>query len=208
MDKGSRVRIISGPNTGVTGTIFWSGKDKYKGGKRFGVRGDDGETHWVGQDLVESTDAPEPAVEGPTYEKGDRVSFKQQGQAGTGTIFWIGDSRRGGQRLGVRNDEDPDNAVWIDARYCTPSDTPEPAGAGGGRSGGSSSRRGSSHGRSNQDWGAWGSDDQPVDNSYEAMAGSTSPVSEPPPDHGNPPPDDGYYDDLAASCDDEDAPPW
>jgi hypothetical protein len=209
VDKGSRVRIISGPNTGVTGTIFWSGKDKYKGGKRFGVRGDDGETHWVGEQLVESTDAPEPAVEGPHFEKGDRVEFKLQGQTGTGTVFWIGDSRQGGQRLGVRNDADPDNAVWIDARFCSRSDAPEPARErGGGRSGDRSNNRRSGN---NQDagWGAWGSDDDAVDNSYEAaMAGTNTRVPDPPPEHGSPPADDGYYDDLAASCDDDDAPPW
>jgi len=205
VDKGSRVRIISGPGTGVTGSIFWSGKDKYNGGKRFGVRGDDGETHWVGERLVEATDAPEPTVEGPTFEKGDRVAFKQQGQTGTGTVFWIGDSRQGGQRLGVRDDTDPDNAVWIDARFCTPSDAPEPASSGGSRGG--RSRGGG--GRSGQDWGDWGSEEASVDNSYEAaMAGADTHVPEPPSDSGPPPPDDGYYDDLAASCDDEDAPPW
>ena len=219
MDKGSRVRITTGPGAGVTGTIFWSGKDKYNGGMRFGVRGDDGETHWVGERAVEATDAPEPVVDGPSFEKGDRVEFKQQGQVGTGTVFWTGDSRRGGQRLGIRNDEDPDNAVWLDARFCKASNTPEPAGGrGGGRGGSRGGGRGGGGGggggggRANDRWsdaGDWGSDDGMVDDSFEAaMSGTREAVPEPPPDAGSPPPDDGYYDDLAASCDDDDSPPW
>ncbi len=208
MDKGSRVRITSGPQTGITGTIFWSGKDKYNGGKRFGVRGDDGETHWVGESIVEATDAPEPVADGPTFEKGDRVAFKQQGQVGTGTIFWLGDSRQGGQRLGVRNDADPDNAVWIDARFCKRSDSEAPPSARGGSGG----RGGARPGGSGDGWsqgGDWGSDDGMADNSYEAaMSGTADHVPDPPPDFASPPIDDGYYDNLAASSDDDDEPPW
>ena len=194
MDKGSRGRIISGPNTGVTGTIFWSGKDKYKGGKRFGVRGDDGETHWVGQDLVESTDAPEPAVEGPTYEKGDRVSFKSRGREGRGRVFWIGESRHGpGQRLGI-DDDDGEEAVWLDARFARaldPADDSAPAAAPAPASGGYG---GPSYGGSSS-------------NDDDADIPWTPPLdmnAMPAP----PPMDDSWIDSMAAAQDAEEDAPW
>lgn len=202
LGKGSRIRITTGPGAGVTGSIFWTGKDKYRGGQRFGVRGDDGGTHWVGEPEVEATDAPEPTFDGPTFEKGDRVSYKQGSDEGTGSVFWIGDSRQGGQRLGVRNDHDPDNAVWIDARFCERLEGEAPAPA-------PSSKRGGGGGRGKAS-GDWGADDAFVDNSWEAAAaGMNETVPEPPEDAGAPVVDDGYYDSLAASVsDDDDSPPW
>lgn len=265
LGKGSRVRIKAGPQSGVTGSIFWTGKDRRGDGMRFGVRGDDGGTHWVsdrdceasrepapkfdgpkfkkgdrvkfkergeeglgavfwtgdsregGQRLgvrpdndpdnavwidsrfCEKTDeeAPTPEYDGPVFEKGDRVQFKNRGDQGTGTIFWVGDSRQGGQRLGVRNDDDPDNAVWIDSRFCEKieGEAPTHAGGGGGRPGPAA--------------GDWGTDDDFVDNSAEAVqAGMSDDVPEPPPDTGAPPMDDSYYDSLAGSVDEDDSPPW
>ena len=206
MKKGSRVRIKTGPQTGVMGSIFWTGKDKYRGGMRFGIRGDDGETHWVSESDVEPTDAPEPEIEqGETFDKGDRVEFKNRGNTGTGTVFWTGDSRQGGQRLGVRDDADPDNAVWIDARFCTRTSVPAPEGGGGGRRSRDSGSRGADSGG-----GDWGADEHFVDNSLEAaQAGMDVRVPEPPAELGGPPIDDGYYDSLASSIDDDDdSPPW
>jgi hypothetical protein len=204
VDKGSRVRIKSGPKTGIMGSIFWKGADKYRGGSRFGVRGDDGETHWVSETEVEPTDTPEQVPDNiPTFEKGDRVQFKERGQTGTGTVFWLGDSRRGGQRLGVRNDDDPDNAVWIDARFCERIEGEAPESAQSRSSGG----RGG--GRSGYSGGDWGADDDQVDNSAEAaMAGMSELVPEPPPHFDGPPMDDSYYDSIAGSVDDDDSPPW
>ena len=43
--KGDRVKVTSGRSEGVTGTVFWMGQNKYGPGDRFGVRGDDGQTH-------------------------------------------------------------------------------------------------------------------------------------------------------------------
>jgi len=126
LGKGSRVRIKAGPASGANGSIFWVGNDRRSGGQRFGVRSDDGETHWVSESDCEASNAPEPTFDGPSFQKGDRVQFKNQGQTGTGSVFWIGDSRQGGQRLGVRNDDDPDNAVWIDARFCQKTDSSAP----------------------------------------------------------------------------------
>jgi len=204
LGKGSRVRITSGPTAGVTGSIFWSGKDKFRGGMRFGVRGDDGDTHWVNEGIVEASDSEEPTNDdAEKFEKGDRVKFKQRGEEGTGSVFWIGDSRQGGQRLGVRNDDDPDNAVWIDARFCTRIEGEAPAPARG--------RGGGGRGRGAPAGGDWGAGDEFSDNSWEAaQAGMDERVPEPPPDMGAPPMDDGYYDSMASSVDDEgdDSPPW
>lgn len=123
MDKGARVTITGGRNgKGVSGEVFWKGANKWGSGERLGVRGEDGETYWVSDEDVELASGPAPKVEaGPTFSKGDRVMFKQRGEEGTGSVFWIGESRNGpGQRLGIRNDADPDNAVWLDARFAKP----------------------------------------------------------------------------------------
>ena len=132
--KGARVEIVDGRSgVGVSGEIFWKGESRYTDGERLGVRGDDGETYWVDDSEVQAATGEAPKQDaGPTFDKGDRVSFRDRGRDGTGTVFWIGQSRQGpGQRLGVRDDdaEGEDNAVWLDARLCKPSDTPAPEGS-------------------------------------------------------------------------------
>lgn len=121
MDKGTRIKIVQGQSgVGIAGEIFWVGANKYGPGKRFGVRGDDGETYWVDAELVEPTSeaAPGPQDASELFQKGDRVAFKVGGREGEGEVFWIGESRRGGQRLGVRPTDD-DEAVWLDSRQAT-----------------------------------------------------------------------------------------
>ena len=119
MDKGTRVKITAGDGEGIAGTVFWTGKDRYRDGLRLGLRGDDGETYWVSELDVEASDAPLPT--GDTFDKGDRVRFRNRGEEGFGTVFWIGESRNGpGQRLGIRDDANPDDAVWLDARFAEP----------------------------------------------------------------------------------------
>lgn len=143
MKKGDRVKIKSGKGLGVCGSIFWEGASRYGDGKRFGMRGDDGETYWVDQSQVEEASGPAPVEEaGDTFEKGARVQFKLGEREGVGSVFWTGNSRNGpGQRLGVRDDENPDDAVWIDARFCQAIEGEAPArpqrGGGGGGGGGS-----------------------------------------------------------------------
>jgi hypothetical protein len=98
--------------------VFWKGPNKYGSGERLGVRGDDGGTYWVADSDVEPTTSESPKLEaGSSFEKGDRVGFRNQGRDGTGSVFWLGQSRNGpGQRLGIR-DDDGDEAVWLDARF-------------------------------------------------------------------------------------------
>jgi hypothetical protein len=119
LGKGSRVKITAGKGLDQVGSIFWVGASRYGDGQRFGISADDGETYWVDEsNVVEAADSA-PAEPSETFEKGDRVRFKNRGQEGTGSVFWTGKSRHGpGQRLGVRDDENPDDAVWIDARFC------------------------------------------------------------------------------------------
>lgn len=60
-EKGDRVRIVAGDAKGHSGTVFWVGESKFGPGKRFGVRGDDGETYWADQGEAEATDEPAPS---------------------------------------------------------------------------------------------------------------------------------------------------
>ncbi len=116
--KGDRVKIVEGKGSGHHGEVFWTGPNKWGPGLRLGVRGDDGETYWVAEDDTEPSTAEAPAPDpGETFVKGDRVAFTQRDQQGEGTVFWTGQSRGGGQRLGVRTD-DSEDAVWLDARFA------------------------------------------------------------------------------------------
>jgi hypothetical protein len=120
VDKGQRVKIVGGrQGLDQSGTIFWKGANKWGKGERLGVRGDDGETYWVSDEDCEAATGSAPIQEaGDTFAKGDRVLFKNNGQDGRGTVFWIGQSRNGpGQRLGV-NDDAGEDAVWLDANRC------------------------------------------------------------------------------------------
>lgn len=179
MDKGTRVRIISGrQGQGATGTVFWTGPSRYGEGLRLGVRGDDGATWWVDEGNVEETTAGPPPVDpGPTFEKGDRVAFEVAGRQGTGSVFWIGESRHGpGQRLGI-HDDDGEEAVWLDARFARLETATPPAAA--------------SEVEEETPW-------EPYPESYEM----------PPVDDGAPT-DDAYLDALAAQVapDDSEEPP-
>ena len=120
-DKGARVQIKPGNNgAGVCGEVFWKGPKKWGTGDRLGVRGDDGQTYWIDEVAVEAatSQAPEPEP-GDTFSKGDRVSFRNRGQTGTGRVFWVGENKRGpGQRLGI-NDDEGEDAVWLDARFAS-----------------------------------------------------------------------------------------
>ncbi|TNE87123.1 MAG: hypothetical protein EP330_19325 [Deltaproteobacteria bacterium] len=188
MDKGTRVRIIGGRNgKGKTGEIFWKGPNKWGEGERFGVRGDDGQTYWVAEKDCEKASGPAPEPEaGDTFEKGDRVRFQWRGREGTGTVFWIGESRNGpGQRLGVRDDapEGEEDAVWLDARFCKALGEEE--------DGHAPAPRQERQAASDYD------DEIPAAQSYEM----------PPLDDG-PPLDDAYVDSWASAVDDEDEPPF
>lgn len=47
LEKGARVEITGGPSAGVRGEVFWTGASRYGNGMRYGVRSEDGESHWV-----------------------------------------------------------------------------------------------------------------------------------------------------------------
>lgn len=184
--KGDRVRITGGKAEGVTGTVFWKGQNKYGPGDRYGVRGDDGQTHWVDGGSVEATKADVPT--GHTFDKGDRVAYRVPGGEGTGTVFWVGQSRHGpGQRLGVRADhpDGEDDAVWIDGLAARPLDpgedpgAPEPASRG--RSNPYQGDRGRGAAASGGGWsGGEGADEMPSD--YAAPMGMDEMPSAPPMD--------------------------
>lgn len=118
MDKGTRVQIVGGrKGLNETGEIFWKGPNKYGPGERYGVRGDNGETYWVLEDDIETSTTAPPVFDddGRTWSKGDRVRLVADPDV-VGAVFWTGDSRAGGQRLGLKREDDGET-VWIDARF-------------------------------------------------------------------------------------------
>lgn len=125
LSKGARVKVVRGRKSeGVTGTIFWVGDNKYGEGKRYGLHGDDGATHWVASDQCEPWDrAPEP-VEAPDLSRGDTVAWEADGERVHGEVFWVGASKHGpGTRIGVKTPYD--ETLWFDARQVEKVDPSE-----------------------------------------------------------------------------------
>ncbi|MEC7948822.1 MAG: hypothetical protein VX265_14740, partial [Myxococcota bacterium] len=183
---------------------FWKGPNKYGPGERLGLRGDDGETHWIDSASVEPTDAAVP--EGPTFERGDRIRFRLQGREGSGTVFWTGQNRHGpGQRLGVNPDDGDgrDDAVWLDARAAQPL-PPEEDERGAEPRGGSA--RGNPYGgddtrSAGREGDGWRSEEpEPIPHEYQGNVG----LDDMPPAA---PWDDGAADAMAAGADAADGPP-
>ena len=114
--KGARVKVIGGRKSmGVTGTIFWIGDNKYGEGQRFGIRGDDGETHWVPEEHCEGTSETMEVPEAPELSKGDEVTWMDGEMLLSGHVFWLGPNKYGsGTRAGVK---DPQGEThWFDTR--------------------------------------------------------------------------------------------
>lgn len=59
-DKGDRVKITKGPSSGTEGEIFWVGDSKFGPGKRYGLKDDDGESHWADGHQVEASSSKAP----------------------------------------------------------------------------------------------------------------------------------------------------
>jgi len=59
LQKGQRVVLLKGD---TSGEVFWTGQSKYGAGMRYGVRADDGQTHWV-DDHELRADGPVPSVD-------------------------------------------------------------------------------------------------------------------------------------------------
>jgi hypothetical protein len=125
-DKGDRVGILPGrQGAGMRGEVFWIGESRYGKGRRYGVRGDDGETYWVDEEQV----GPEEQVPAPVLPereeraplaKGARVTITGgEGAGQSGEVFWVGESRFGrGMRYGVRVDDE--QTYWVDEHLCEP----------------------------------------------------------------------------------------
>ncbi len=65
LEKGTRVEITRGTSAGARGEVFWVGESRYGKGFRYGVRADDGETHWVDGPGIEAIEGPPPPASSP-----------------------------------------------------------------------------------------------------------------------------------------------
>ena len=117
--KGDRAAIVSGKESiGTRGEIFWIGPNKFGPGTRYGLRGDDGRTHWVDEANLGAEEGAPPAPERtarPVLEKGTTVKITagRDGVGVTGEVFWVGESKFGvGMRYGVRGDGEASH--WVD----------------------------------------------------------------------------------------------
>jgi hypothetical protein len=125
LERGARARVVGGKTAkGVTGTIFWIGDNKFGEGKRYGLKGDDGQTYWVPSEHVEADDKPAPAVvpamsaspPGPALVRGDRVAWRApDGDERWGEVFWVGASKRGDGAVRVGVKDPGGETLWFDA---------------------------------------------------------------------------------------------
>lgn len=75
---GDRVRIVRGKGAGAVGGVFWVGESKWGEGLRYGLRDDQGETHWVEEGrlaAVSDTVVTPAAVDEPPSDALDQVAF-------------------------------------------------------------------------------------------------------------------------------------
>lgn len=63
-EKGSRVSIVKGPSAGLEGEVFWVGESKFGPHMRYGIKDDEGETHWADAPIVEKLSDPSPSSGG------------------------------------------------------------------------------------------------------------------------------------------------
>jgi hypothetical protein len=136
VDNGTRIRVVKGrKHKDKVGTIFWSGDDKYREGKkRFGVHADNGETLWIPDEYaLELTEGDEGFVaetgDDDELDKGDLIEWTDGEEQRIGKVFWLGEARTGvGLRLGVRIDGE-EEARWVNSRRVKLlAHAPEPAG--------------------------------------------------------------------------------
>ncbi len=70
--KGTRVRITRGESAGAEGEVFWVGERKFGPGHRYGVRDDEGETHWIDGPGVEAIQGAPPPKSAPAAKRDAR----------------------------------------------------------------------------------------------------------------------------------------
>jgi len=70
-EKGSRLSIVKGPSAGTEGEVFWVGESKFGPHMRYGIKDDEGETHWADAPLVELLSAPSAPSGGASPSNGD-----------------------------------------------------------------------------------------------------------------------------------------
>ncbi|RLB53160.1 MAG: hypothetical protein DRJ42_12755 [Deltaproteobacteria bacterium] len=108
LKKGSRVFARQLGKADINGSITWVGPNRYGGGFRYGIRGDDGSQYWVDEDDV--TPEIDPAdIDPNAIKKGSRVRVTGGKHAGLeGDVY----TAAAAGRFGVRDDNE--DTYWVD----------------------------------------------------------------------------------------------
>jgi len=108
LPKGTRVFARQLGKADIRGKITWAGPNRYGSGFRYGIRADDGSTHWVDEDAITPEAPPEPKG---GVQKGSRVVVTGGPHAGVeGDVY----TAAGAGRFGVRDDDE--ETYWVDAK--------------------------------------------------------------------------------------------
>ena len=111
LKKGARVFARQLGKADIRGSITWVGPSRYGDGYRYGVKADDGSTHWVDEDSVIPEAGPsEPGAD--EIQKGSRVRVIGGAHAGVeGDVYTAGAAGR----FGVRDDDE--ETYWVDSEH-------------------------------------------------------------------------------------------
>lgn len=110
INKGARVFARRLGKADVRGKITWVGPNRYGEGYRYGVRADDGTTHWV--DEKDITPEVDPSAEDKGgIKKGSQVVVTGGPHSGVRGEVFIASP---GGRFGVRDDDE--ETYWVDEK--------------------------------------------------------------------------------------------
>ena len=111
LPKGTRVFARRLGKADIRGKVTWVGPSRYGDGHRYGVRADDGSTHWVDEADI-TPEAGSAPVSADAIQKGTRVRVTQGPHAGVEGDVYIADAAG---RFGVRDDNE--ETCWVDGKH-------------------------------------------------------------------------------------------
>ena len=111
LKKGTRVFARQLGKADVRGHITWVGPSRYGNGHRYGIKDDDGGTHWVNEDCVTPEVDPSAQSDGE-IGKGSRVRITEGEHAGVeGDVYVAGPTGR----FAIRDDDE--ETYWVERKH-------------------------------------------------------------------------------------------
>ena len=111
LPKGTRVFARRLGKADIRGQVTWVGPSRYGDGHRYGVRADDGSTHWVDEADI-TPEAVSAAAGANAIQRGTRVRVIDGPHAGVEGEVYIASAAG---RFGVRDDDE--ETCWVEEKH-------------------------------------------------------------------------------------------